>query len=93
MILKEEREILFQEIEKKYEVKEFLMAVDANVHSPDERELDMLWRWLLNRKDSVQIIIKGKPITAEHLAIYMRYRQKDDWYSKFLKKQKTNGRT
>lgn len=92
MTVKEEREILFQEIENKYEVKEFLIAVDANVHSPDERELDMLWRWLLNRKDSVRVITKGKPITAEHLAIYMEHRQKDDWYSKFLKKQKTHGK-
>jgi len=92
MTVKEEREILFQEIEDKYEVKDFLMAVDANVHSPDERELDMLWRWLLNRKDSRRVILRGKPITAEHLAIYMKYRQKDDWYSKFLKKQKKHGK-
>lgn len=92
MTVKEEREILFQEIEDKYEVKDFLIAVDANVQSPGERELDMLWRWLLNRKDSRRVILRGKPITAEHLAIYMKYRQNDDWYSKFLKKQRSNGK-
>lgn len=92
MTVKEEREILFQEIEDKYEVKEFLVAVDANVQSPGERELDMLWRWLLNRKDYRKVILRGKPITAEHLAIYMQHRQNDDWYSKFLKKQKNNGK-
>lgn len=92
MTVKEEREIMFQEIEKHFMVKDFLESINANVDSPDERELDMLWRWLLKRKPYSKVITGGNPITRIHLAIYMKEVFKDDWYSKFLKKQKTHGK-
>ena len=85
MTVKEEREILFQEIETKYMVKDFLESIDANIKSPDERELDMLWRWLLKRKPYTNVISGGNPITKIHLAIYMKDVFKEDWYLRFKK--------
>tara|TARA_Y100000766_G_C18836575_1_gene570746 strand:+ start:265 stop:528 length:264 start_codon:yes stop_codon:yes gene_type:complete len=85
MTVKEEKEIMFQEIEKHFMVKDFLESINANVESPDERELDMLWRWLLKRKPSTRVISGGNPITKIHLAIYMKDVFKDDWYIKFQK--------
>tara|TARA_B100001287_G_C22512350_1_gene448852 strand:- start:161 stop:424 length:264 start_codon:yes stop_codon:yes gene_type:complete len=85
MTVLEEKEIMFQEIEKHFMVKDFLESINANVKSPDERELDMLWRWLLKRKPFAKVISGGNPITKTHLAIYMKDVFKDDWYLKFKK--------
>jgi len=85
MTVSEEREIMFQEIDKHFMVKDFLESINANVESPDERELDMLWRWLIKRKPSTRVISGGNPITRIHLAIYMKHIFKDDWYLKFQK--------
>ena len=85
MTVKEEREILFQEIENHFMVKDFLESINANVESPDERELDMLWRWLIKRKQRSRVIYRGNTITRIHLAIYMKEVFKDDWYLKFQK--------
>jgi hypothetical protein len=85
MTVSEERELMFQEIENKFMVKDFLESINANVESPDERELDMLWRWLNVAKERNRVIVGGNPITRIHLAIYMKHIFKDDWYLKFQK--------
>lgn len=85
MTVSEEREIMFYEIEKHFMVKDFLESINANIDSPGERELDMLWRWLIKTKQRSRVIVGGNPITRIHLAIYMKHVFKDDWYLKFQK--------
>ena len=85
MTLQEQREIMFQEIEKHFMVKDFLESIEANVESPGEKELDMLWRWLIKRKRSRKIIIGANTITRIHLAMFIRDRYNDSWYMDFQK--------
>jgi len=85
MTVKEQREILFQEIEKHFMVEDFLESIQANVESPGEKELDMLWRWLIKRKQFSRVIAKGQPITRIHLAMFIKYRYNDSWYMDFQK--------
>ncbi len=85
MTVREQREILFQEIERKYMVKDFLESIEANVKSPGEKELDMLWRWLIKRKQSSRVIFKGQSITRIHLAMFMKHQYNDSWYMDFQK--------
>lgn len=85
MTVKEQREIMFQEIEKHFMVKDFLESIEANVESPGEKELDMLWRWLIKRKQSSRVISKGHPITRIHLAMFIKHRYNDSWYMDFQK--------
>ena len=84
MTVKEQKEIMYQEIEKHFMVKDFLESIEANVESPGEKELDMLWRWLIKRKQSYRVISKG-PITRIHLAMFIRDRYNDSWYIDFQK--------
>lgn len=91
MTVKEQREILYTEIGTHFMVKDFLESINANVESPGERELDMLWRWLIKRKQRSRVICSGQPITRIHLAMYMRDVFGDDWYMKFQKSKKNEG--
>tara|TARA_B100000123_G_scaffold268404_1_gene243031 strand:+ start:44 stop:355 length:312 start_codon:yes stop_codon:yes gene_type:complete len=93
MTLKEKTELLLTEIETKFRVKDFLESIDANVESPGERELDMLWRWFIKTKQRRHVIYDGNPITRIHLAIYMRDRFNDDWYFKFQKQKNDRDKT
>jgi hypothetical protein len=85
MTVKEQKEIMYQEIEKHFMVKDFLESIEANVESPGEKELDMLWRWLIKRKQYSQVISHGNPITRIHLAMFIRDRYNDSWYIDFQK--------
>jgi hypothetical protein len=85
MTVKEQREIMFQEIEKHFMVKDFLESIEANVKSPGEKELDMLWRWFIKRKQSSRVIFKGQSITRIHLAMFIKHRYNDSWYMDFQK--------
>jgi len=85
MTVKEQREIMFQEIEKHFMVKDFLEYIEANVKSPGEKELDMLWRWFIKRKQSSRVIFKGQSITRIHLAMFIKHRYNDSWYMDFQK--------
>lgn len=85
MTVKEQKEIMYQEIEKHFMVKEFLESIEANVESPGEKELDMLWRWLIKRKQFAKVISHGNPITRIHLGMFIRDRYNDSWYMDFQK--------
>ena len=85
MTVKEQREIMFQEIEKHFMVKDFLESIEANVKSPGEKELDMLWRWFIKRKQSSRVIFKGQLLTRIHLAMFIKHRYNDSWYMDFQK--------
>jgi hypothetical protein len=76
---------MFQEIEKHFMVKDFLESIEANVKSPGEKELDMLWRWFIKRKQSSRVIFKGQSITRIHLAMFIKHRYNDSWYMDFQK--------
>ena len=64
------------EIEKIYEVKNFMKAIQVKNGTPSERELDMLWGWFL---------VKGEMYgyKKKHLAEYIADVYSDDWYLKF----------
>lgn len=90
MTVKEQRELLYVEIENHFMVKDFLESIDANIESPSERDLDMLWRWLIKRKQRSRVIYQGNTITRIHLAMYVRDRFGDKWYYDH-QKTKANG--
>ena len=65
----------YTEIEKHYDVKDFMTAIGVQESCPSERELDMLWKWF---------IVKGETevLTKTHLAKYIADVYGDDWYLK-----------
>ena len=85
MTVKEQREIMFLEIEDHFMVKDFLESIEANVESPGEKELDMLWRWFIKRKQASRLIVYGHPVTRIHLAMFIKYRFNESWYMDFQK--------